>query len=91
MTLTQTGFAIKPRNFRKTLTNHGKRAGIKVTPRLLKHSAAMFLAKSQMPAQHIQILLGHSYLAVTQNYISRIVTQEGLQISHRRLSPRVRI
>ena len=86
-----TGFPIEPRDFRRTLTNYGKKVGIKVTPHLLRHSAATFLAKSEMSVPHIQILPGHSSPAVTQNYINRIVIQEGLQISHRRLSPGDRI
>jgi integrase/recombinase XerD len=84
---TLTGNTVTPRNFVRTLSDYGKGVGIKVSPHLLRHSAATFLAKSEMPAQHIQILLGHSSLAVTQNYINRIVAQEGLQVSHRRLSP----
>jgi len=87
----RTGYPIMPRNFRRTLKNYGKRIGLNVSPHLLRHSAATFLARNEMPAQHIQILLGHSSLAITQNYINRIVAQEGLQISHRRLSPGDRI
>jgi integrase/recombinase XerD len=87
----RTGYPIMPRNFRRTLKNYGKRIGLNVSPHLLRHSAATFLARNEMPAQHIQILLGHSSLAVTQNYINRIVAQEGLQVSHRRLSPGDRI
>lgn len=87
----RTGYPIMPRNFRRTMTNYGKKIGVSVSPHLLRHSAATFLARNEMPAQHIQILLGHSSLAVTQNYINRIVAQEGLQISHRRLSPGDRI
>lgn len=87
----RTGYPIMPRNFRRTITNYGKRIGLSISPHLFRHSAATFLAKSEMPAQHIQILLGHSSLAITQNYINRIVAQEGLQISHRRLSPGDRI
>lgn len=83
----RTGQSIMPRNFRRTLKNYGKKIGHNVSPHLIRHSAATFLARNEMPAQHIQILLGHSSLAVTQNYINRIVAQEGLQISHRRLSP----
>ncbi len=83
----KTGFPVMGRNFRRSLTKYGNKIGIEVYPHLIRHSAATFLAKSSMPAQHIQVLLGHSSLAVTQNYINRIVAQEGLQISHRRLSP----
>jgi len=88
---TKTGFSVMPRNFRRSLTKYGNKIGIDVYPHLLRHSAATFLARSSMPAQHIQVLLGHSSLAVTQTYINRIVAQEGLQISHRRLSPGDRI
>jgi integrase/recombinase XerD len=88
---TRTGFPVMPRNFRRSLTKYGKAIGVDVYPHLLRHSAATFLARNSMPAQHIQVLLGHSSLAVTQSYINRIVAQEGMQISHRRLSPGDRI
>jgi len=88
---TYTGYRIMPRNFRRTLDTYGKKIGIKIYPHLIRHSAATFLAKNEMPAQHIQILLGHSNLATTQRYINQIVNQEGLQISHRRLSPADRL
>lgn len=88
---TLSGYSVMPRNFQRSLNKYGQIAGVKVSPHLLRHSAATFLAKSEMPAQHIQLLLGHTSLAVTQNYINRIVAQEGLQISHRRLSPGDRI
>jgi len=88
---THTGYAVMPRNFRRTLNRCADKIGIKVSPHLLRHSAATFLAKNEMPAQHIQILLGHSNLATTQRYINQIVNQEGLQISHRRLSPADRL
>jgi len=86
------GGKIQSRNFQRCLKRYGKRIGIeKISPHLLRHSAATFLAKNEMPAQHIQILLGHSNLSTTQRYINQIVNQEGLQISHRRLSPGDRI
>ena len=88
---TKTGSPVMPRNFRRSLSKYGNAIGIDVYPHLLRHSAATFLAKSEMPAQHIQILLGHSNLNTTQRYINQIVNQEGLQISHRRLSPGDRI
>ncbi|MCP4580567.1 MAG: tyrosine-type recombinase/integrase [candidate division Zixibacteria bacterium] len=73
------GLSISPRNFQRTLTKYGNKIGIKVSPHLLRHSSATFLAKSEMPAQHIQILLGHSSLSTTQRYINQIVNQEGLK------------
>jgi integrase/recombinase XerD len=88
---TRNGYPIIARNFQRTVTSYGKAIGVSVSPHLIRHSAATFLAKNEMPAQHIQILLGHSSLSVTQNYINRIVAQEGLQISHRKYSPGDRI
>jgi site-specific recombinase XerD len=88
---TKDGLSIMPRNFQRTVQKYGKRIGLNISPHLIRHSAATFLAKSEMPAQHIQILLGHSNLNTTQRYINQIVNQEGLQISHRRLSPGDRI
>ena len=88
---TKEGVQIMRRNFQRTVQRYGKRIGLNISPHLIRHSAATFLAKSEMPAQHIQILLGHSNLNTTQRYINQIVNQEGLQISHRRLSPGDRI
>ncbi len=88
---TKDGVRIIQRNFQRTLYKYGNKVGLKVSPHLIRHSAASFLAKNEMPAQHIQILLGHSNLNTTQRYINQIVNQEGLQISHRRLSPGDRI
>jgi site-specific recombinase XerD len=88
---TRDGLKISKRNFQRTVQSYGKKIGVKVSPHLLRHSAATFLAKNEMPAQHIQILLGHSNLNTTQRYINQIVNQEGLRISHRRLSPGDRI
>jgi site-specific recombinase XerD len=86
------GCKVMPRNFQRSLRRYGKKIGVeKIYPHLLRHSAATYLAKNEMPAQHIQILLGHSNLNTTQRYINQIVNQEGLQISHRRLSPGDRI
>jgi integrase/recombinase XerD len=75
----KTGFPVMGRNFRRSLTKYGKKIGIDVDvyPHLLRHSAATFLARNSMPAQHIQALLGHSSLAVTQSYINRIVATGG--------------
>jgi site-specific recombinase XerD len=81
------GYPVMARNFQRSLNSHGKKLNLKITPHLIRHSAATYLAKNEMPAQHIQILLGHSNLSTTQRYINQIVNQEGLQISHRRLSP----
>ena len=88
---TRNGDKLLQRNFQRTIKRYGDKIGVKVSPHLIRHSAASFLAKSEMPAQHIQILLGHSNLNTTQRYINQIVNQEGLQISHRRLSPGDRI
>ncbi|UCE66784.1 MAG: tyrosine-type recombinase/integrase [Candidatus Zixiibacteriota bacterium] len=88
---TKDGVKIMQRNFQRTIAKYGQKIGVKVSPHLIRHSAATFLAKSEMPAQHIQILLGHSSLNTTQRYINQIVNQQGLQISHRRLSPGDRI
>jgi site-specific recombinase XerD len=88
---TENGQQINHRNFHRSLNHYGKKIGIHLSPHLIRHSAASFLAKSEMPAQHLQVMLGHTSLNTTQRYINQIVNQEGLQISHRRLSPGDRI
>jgi len=84
---TRDGLKLDKRKFQDILYTYGRKIGLHVNPHLIRHSAATFLAKSEMPAQHIQILLGHSNLNTIQRYINQIVNQKGLQISHRRLSP----
>ncbi len=84
---TKEGNQVGKRIFHRILGRLGKKIGSKTNPHLLRHSAATFLARSGMPAQHLQILLGHSDLGTTQRYINQVLNLEGLRMSHRKYSP----
>ena len=88
---TKEGGQVGKRVFHRILERLGKKIDTQVNPHLLRHSAATFLARSGMPAQHLQILLGHSDLGTTQRYINQVLNLEGLRISHRKYSPGDRI
>lgn len=74
------GRPLERRHVERILERIGKKAGIKVSPHLLRHSAASHLALSGIPAFMLQRLLGHTSLNTTQIYIHLIDDQKLKQV-----------
>ncbi|NJE76990.1 site-specific tyrosine recombinase/integron integrase [Thermococcus sp. ES12] len=68
---------ITPNTVWYLLRKYGERAGIKVTPHMLRHSFATHMLENGVDIRAIQELLGHSNLSTTQIYTK--VTVEHLR------------
>ncbi|WP_305728045.1 tyrosine-type recombinase/integrase [Bradyrhizobium sp. Ec3.3] len=64
------GTALKPHSVRSKLRLVGRQAGIKrrVTPHMLRHTAATLLIENGVDIRVVQKLLGHSSIAITEIY-----------------------
>jgi integrase/recombinase XerD len=79
------GEPIKARHCHKIVQSLGKKQGIKLYPHLLRHSAATWYANQGGNLAVLQRILGHTSLAVTQNYLH--LTGEDLTRDYQRFSP----
>lgn len=68
--LTPDGQVIKPQHIRHRMVGLAKRAGIerRVTPHMLRHTAATQLIEAGVDIRFVQKLLGHASIATTQIY-----------------------
>ena len=73
--------AIKPQSFRATLRRHAQEAGLsrRITPHMLRHTAATLLIETGVDIRFVQRLLGHSSIATTEIYTH--VSDEALRIT----------
>ncbi|MFT3939187.1 tyrosine-type recombinase/integrase [Rhodopseudomonas sp.] len=64
------GTKLRPHSFRTKLRNFAGRAGVRrrVTPHMLRHTAATLLIESGVDIRIVQRLLGHSSIATTEIY-----------------------
>jgi integrase/recombinase XerD len=64
------GAPLRPQSIRSKLRRHGVEAGLtrRVTPHMLRHTAATLLIESGVDIRFVQRLLGHSSIATTEIY-----------------------
>jgi len=64
------GLPIKPQSVRLKLRRHARNVGIiqRVTPHMLRHTAATLLIETGVDIRFVQKLLGHSSIATTEIY-----------------------
>lgn len=66
---TSRGRRITPRDVQNVLRRVGVKAGVRVTPHGLRHTAATVLLESGADVHHVRDLLGHSSISVTSQYL----------------------
>lgn len=57
-------------SWRRRLLIYSKKIGVKVTPYMLRHSAAMAMLRNKANVFHVQKMLGHTNLNTTRIYIN---------------------
>jgi len=62
------GLPLRAGGVQRLLKEYGRRAGIEVTPHILRHTFAKSLADAGVRAEEIAALLGHSKLETTRRY-----------------------
>lgn len=64
------GAPMRPQSIRSKLRRHAREAGLtrRVTPHMLRHTAATLLIESGVDIRFVQRLLGHSSIATTEIY-----------------------
>lgn len=63
---------LTPGGLRSALLNVGKKAGVHVSPHILRRTFATLALRSGMNPLHLQGLLGHSSLEMTRRYVSMV-------------------
>jgi len=68
--LNRHGLALKPQSIRSRLRRHSRQIGLtrRVTPHMLRHTAATLLIETGVDIRFVQRLLGHSSIATTEIY-----------------------
>ncbi|MGN6571060.1 MAG: tyrosine-type recombinase/integrase [Pseudolabrys sp.] len=68
--LNRNGAALKTQSIRSRLKRHARQAGLarRVTPHMLRHTAATLLIETGVDIRFVQRLLGHSSIATTEIY-----------------------
>lgn len=82
---TQSGGRITHAGMRSMLLRIGKRAGIHLSPHMLRRTFATLSLRAGMNPLHLQGLLGHSSLEMTNHYVQML--DDDLQVAHRAFGP----
>jgi integrase/recombinase XerD len=61
----------------------GEKAGVKVTPHMLRHSLGTYLVREGVELRAVQEILGHKYIGNTQIYTR--ITQEDVERMYRKV------
>ncbi len=79
--LNRHGLALKPQSIRSRLRRYSHQIGLtrRVTPHMLRHTAATLLIESGVDIRFVQRLLGHSSIATTEIYTH--VSDEALRVT----------
>lgn len=83
---TSKGKPLAIRHVERILERIGKKAGVYVTPHLIRHSAATWWIKTGAQPMYLQNLMGHTSMSVTQKYI-HLASIDDLKNHHNRFSP----
>jgi len=83
---TSAGKRLTIRHVERILERIGRRAGVYVTPHLIRHSAATWWIKSGAQPMYLQNLMGHTSMSVTQKYI-HLASIGDLKNHHTKFSP----
>ncbi len=75
------GTAMRPQSIRSKLQNCGAEIGLarRITPHMLRHTAATLLIETGVDIRFVQRLLGHSSIATTEIYTH--VSNEALRVT----------
>lgn len=82
---TVSGTGIKPHGLRSLLLRVGKRAGIDLSPHMLRRTFATLSLRAGMNPLHLQGLLGHSSLEMTRRYV--LMLDDDLLAAHQEHGP----
>lgn len=82
---TQSGGRMTHPGLRSMLLRIGQRAGIRLSPHILRRTFATLSLRAGMNPLHLQGLLGHTSLEMTNHYVQML--DDDLQVAHRAFGP----
>ncbi|GIV14878.1 MAG: tyrosine recombinase XerC [Armatimonadota bacterium] len=70
---------------KQAVENIGKRAGVKLSPHMLRRAFATWSLRNGVSLEHLRLLMGHSDLKTTQVYLTLL--EDDLKTAHQQHSP----